>query len=423
MKKIYFIACTSLVLLFSSCEDFNERNFPELDLDANPTNIVSINYEMTAADFTAIANIIKKPVTDSIAARKADLVKAKTKEDSVALNAEITRLNGRLTSVPAYINANKIDQNKYFDEVLKAKDYVPYLLVQKYAVLDPNSYVKVTYDMVNPNDTSAISTANKFMLTDADYLQMGSATNQPGKSLCFSAVMPIMTYLNTYLKIKSPYAATNEVRMVRYKFISSAGIVTQYRVLTFNGTDWKCANSQFAFKKGVWQDVLILKGLIDGIGDFKAISLIGDQVWAWNSYKYMLMTGYVAGSYFDNEDWLVSPAMNLTERVNPWLNFTHVGRYFNSGAPLPASMRKAITLWISTTSDGNTINASDWTQLTIPEAGYPSGLNWTFIPSTPISLTDYAGKSNVRIAFKYLSSGADGAAGSWEVKNVLITEE
>jgi hypothetical protein len=275
--------------------------------------------------------------------------------------------------------------------------------------------------MVNPNDTTTISTANKLMISDADLLQMGSSTNQPGKTLYFTSVMNIMYYLNIYLKTKCPYAALNETRLVRYKFGNATTI--QYRVLTFNGTDWKCANTQFAFKKGVWQDVLILKGLFDGIGDFKAISIKGDQVWAWNSYKYMLMTGYVSGAYFDNEDWLVSPAMNFTERVNPWLNFTHVGRYFNAGAPNPESMKKAISIWVSTKSDGNTIVMEDWTKVEIPAAGYPSGLNWTFIPSTGINLSAYAGKANVRFAFRYLSSAADNAAGSWEVKNVLVTEE
>ena len=86
-------------------------------------------------------------------------------------------------------------------------------------------------------------------------------------------------------------------------------------------------------------------------------------------------------------------------------------------------MHIAITLWVSTTSDGTGITPADWTQLTIPAAGYPSGANWTFVSSTPIDLSAYAGKNNVRIAFKYLSNKSDNAAGSWEVKNVLVVEE
>ncbi len=202
-------------------------------------------------------------------------------------------------------------------------------------------------------------------------------------------------------------------------------------MFVFDGTNWtsyKTSNpeiAKFVFKDKVWQyiDSDILIGLTDGIGDFTAVNVVGDQVWGWDSYKYMKMTGYVSGAYFDNEDWLISPAMNFTERVTPWLTFMHVGRYFGDTGTSNAKMKEAITVWVSTKSDGTSINHADWTQLTIPEAGYPSGLNWTFITSTPISLAAYAGKENVRIAFKYLSSGADGAAGTWEVKEVYVYEE
>jgi len=400
--------------LFTACRD---NNAPYA-----VTNVVTVNYELTSADYTTIANTIKKPVTDSIAAQKIILASAKTKVDSTAILNLIAAMNTRLANMPVYTNASKLDANKYFDGTLRAKDYLPYLLAQKFLYVDPNSVVKVTYDLVNFADTTSITAAYKITISDAEYTQMGVYTNQPGKALNFSAVMPIMSYLNTYLKVKFPYAAANDVRMVRYKFNSS--VVNQYRVLKFNGTDWKCATDQYAFKKGKWLDVVILSGLTSGQGDFKAISVTGDQFWAWNSgYSYMLMTGYVAGSYFDNEDWLVSPALNLSERINPWLNFSHVGRYFGDVGSSTEKMHKAITVWASTTSDGTTINPTEWTQITIPDAGYPSGANWTFIPSTPISLAAYAGKNNVRIAFKYTSNGADGAAGSWEVKNVLILEE
>jgi len=414
MKKINFIAILAVLTFFTACQD---NNTPYI-----PNNVVTVNYELTSADYTAIANAIKKPVTDSIAAQKVLLTSAKTKADSTAISTLIAALNIRLLTLPVYVNASKIDANKYFDGTLKAKDYIPYLLALKYLYVDPNSVVKVTYDLVNAADTTSITAAYKITIADAEYTQMGVFTNQPGKSLSFSAAMPVMSYLNSYLKLKFPYAAANDVRMVRYKFNSS--VVNQYRVLKFNGTDWKCATDQYAFKKGKWLDVVILSGLTSGQGDFKAISVIGDQFWAWNSgYSYMLMTGYVAGSYFDNEDWLISPAMNLTERVNPWLNFTHVGRYFGDVGTSTDKMHKAITIWVSTTSDGTTINPAEWTQLTIPAAGYPSGANWTFIPSTPISLVPYAGQNNVRIAFKYTSSASDNAAGSWEVKNVLVVEE
>ena len=215
--------------------------------------------------------------------------------------------------------------------------------------------------------------------------------------------------------------------MVRYLYNAKS----KFDIYIYDGQNWvkynvnQVVKAKFVCKSNKWEfiDADILTGLTDGLGDFLAVNVVGDQVWGWDSYKYAKMTGYVSGAYYTNEDWLISPPMNLTYRNSPWLTFTHVGRYFGDTGTSTEKMRKAITIWISTKSDGTSINAEDWTQLTIPEAGYPSGANWTFIPSTPISLAAYAGKTNVRIAFKYLSSGADGAAGTWEVKNVYVYEE
>jgi hypothetical protein len=115
--------------------------------------------------------------------------------------------------------------------------------------------------------------------------------------------------------------------------------------------------------------------------------------------------------------------MNLSERDAPWLIFNHVARYFGDISPNNDNMRKSITIWISTKSDGITLKTEDWEQLVIPDAGYPSGNDWTFISSTPINLAKYSGQPNVRIAFKYLSLAIDNVAGSWEIKNFHVYEE
>ncbi|MFZ4456768.1 MAG: choice-of-anchor J domain-containing protein [Bacteroidales bacterium] len=421
-NKLIYVSIATVAIL-SACQDFNEKNFPGYDQMGLPTNVVSYTYEITSADYTTIANAVKKPINDSITAKKLELKNAKTSADSAVIQASLNAMNTRLSSYPVYTSVTKLEQNKFFNNVLKAKDYLPILFALKYPYADANSNIKVTYDLADAGDTLLIFAENKVTISDAEYGVMGKGSNQPGKSNYFLPTMPINNYLNTYLKSKFPYALANETRLIKYKLYTPTALLNQYRVLTFNGTDWKNTTDLYSFKKGKWLDVLILKGLTESMGDFTGVNVLGAQVWAWNSYKYMLMTGYVAGSYYDNEDWLISPAMNLTERVNPWLNFTHVGRYFGDIGTSKDKMKKAITLWVSTTSDGVTFNPNDWTQLTFPEAGYPSGANWTFIPSTPISLAAYAGKNNVRIAFKYLSTGADNAAGSWEVKNVYVTEE
>ena len=430
MKKIYFLVSIAVLALLTACQDFNSKNFPDLDLAAKPTNVVTYNYELTSADYAKIADVIKKPVTDSISAKKTELKNAKTAADSLAINAVLTALNLRLTTYSVYTNATALTANKYFPDSAQMISGIPMLLKTKYIYADEKSVAMITYNFVIPYDTTKIAAANKYTLVTADYDAMGAATGQPGQYDNFSASIDPGFYLPIWLKLKYPYAKSGDVQLVRYLYKATA-IAPDKGVFVFDGTNWIKYNTtnkvkaKFIFKSGKWQfiDSDILIGLTDGIGDFTAINVVGDQVWAWNSYKYMLMTGYVSGAYFTNEDWLVSPAMNLTERTTPWLVFTHVGRYFGDTGTSTTKMRQAITVWASTKSDGTSITPADWTQLTIPEAGYPSGANWTFISSTPISLAAYAGKNNVRIAFKYMSSASDGAAGSWEVKNFFVYEE
>lgn len=161
-------------------------------------------------------------------------------------------------------------------------------------------------------------------------------------------------------------------------------------------------------------------GLGSNLGNFVPISVIGDQIWAWSFYGYMKVEGYFSGVFYNNEDWLVSPAMNFTEYTDLILKFDHVARYFGDVVGSNANMKAKISIWVSTSSDGTAIVPSQWIQLSLSELVYPSGTDWTFVSSGPLNLTAYKGMSNVRIAFKYLSSSSDGYAGAWEVKNVNV---
>ncbi|MEI7502363.1 MAG: hypothetical protein WCJ61_03680 [Paludibacter sp.] len=449
MKTIYFIVCIAVLALFTACEDFNTKNFSDLDLAANPTNLINYTYELASVDYNTIANTIKKPIEDKITIQN-NLVTAKQNElktaanaaDSLRIKTELAALKiivndsiNKLKLDSLYTTATAISTNKYFKDSLQFKKSIPYLLSSKYMYGDEKSSALITFNFVIPYDTTKIILANKCTLLPTDYASiakevMGTDTATTKWFKFFSTTYSPDYYIPLYLKrAKFPYAKQGDVKLVRYLYASTTS--SKVDIYTFDGTNWIKYNTtqlfkaKFVVKSAKWEfiDTDILIGLTAGIGDFTAVNVIGDQVWGWNSYKYMLMTGYVSGAYFTNEDWLISPPMNLSYRNSPWLTFTHVGRYFGDSGTSTEKMRKAISVWISDKSDGKTIVPEDWTELTFPEAGYPSGLSWTFIPSTPISLASFIGKNNVRIAFKYTSSAADGAAGSWEVKNVYIYEK
>ena len=56
---------------------------------------------------------------------------------------------------------------------------------------------------------------------------------------------------------------------------------------------------------------------------FGAFSVTGSQSWVNSSQYGAVCSGYVAGQSYENEDWLISPAMSLSQIENVNLTFRH----------------------------------------------------------------------------------------------------
>ncbi|GAP42217.1 hypothetical protein TBC1_11346 [Lentimicrobium saccharophilum] len=153
-----------------------------------------------------------------------------------------------------------------------------------------------------------------------------------------------------------------------------------------------------------------------GIGNFSAYNVLGTQQWNHDaSYKYMKMSGYQDGSSHQNEDWLISPSIDLTGATAAYITFDHT---INKGEM--ANLQSNHTLWISTNYNGDTPSTATWEQLTIPV--YPAGNNWVFVNSGKATVpASYLGQQNVRIAFKYLCS--DNESATWEIKKVKVAND
>lgn len=148
-----------------------------------------------------------------------------------------------------------------------------------------------------------------------------------------------------------------------------------------------------------------------GIGEFTTQSVSGDEVWKHDAqYKYMLVTGYVDQTNKANEDWLISPEIDLAGVTAAKLSFEHVTRYF-------ATVSTEATVWVSENYVDGLPSTAQWTQLTTP--AFTNAANWNLVSSGEISLTAYAGKK-IKIAFKYISTATK--AGTWELKNFLVEE-
>jgi hypothetical protein len=139
------------------------------------------------------------------------------------------------------------------------------------------------------------------------------------------------------------------------------------------------------------------------LGSFTTNSVTGAQVWRFASGFGASMSGYSSGNVA-NEDWLISPEIDLTSVSSAAFSFNHT---INKG--IVANMRTEQTLWI--TKD----NGVSWSVLTIPT--YPAGNTWTFVSSGEISLDRFTG-NKVKIAFKYISTTTSSA--TWEINNFKI---
>ncbi len=141
-------------------------------------------------------------------------------------------------------------------------------------------------------------------------------------------------------------------------------------------------------------------------------SFSGDSVWQCTSFgnnntNAVQMNGFVTGQgNVENDDWLISPSLNLTGFTYPTLSFQSRTRF--AGPP--------IQVYASTnyTGSGNPF-AAFWIPLNavLPVTGSDA---WTLVDN--ISLNDFK-TANTVIAIRYLSSPNTGAA-RWTIDDVNI---
>lgn len=142
---------------------------------------------------------------------------------------------------------------------------------------------------------------------------------------------------------------------------------------------------------------------------WERVNVTGAQEWSRdNSYgiggsNCAYMNGYSGGSN-ENEDWLISPPMNLDMYTNEILNFYTAMNY--SGPVLEI-------LYSTNYDGGGDPSTASWTTLT---ASLSTG-SYAWTPSGDIDLSGVSGTA-VYLAFKYTSTSS--SSSTWEVDNVLV---
>lgn len=156
---------------------------------------------------------------------------------------------------------------------------------------------------------------------------------------------------------------------------------------------------------------IFTESFANGQGDFTVddVSLAEGLSYVWSAdteYGYMKASAYVSGTNYAAESWLISPVIDLTGSTNSQLAFNHAGNFFGGADGMAAAVS------VKARVEGT----EDWTDLTLSE--WATGNSWTF-SATTADLSAFDGQ-RIQLAFVYTST--DEAAGTWEVKNIEVTE-
>ena len=198
------------------------------------------------------------------------------------------------------------------------------------------------------------------------------------------------------ISYNAPVVGTHNAILI----LSGGGITDATVNLTATATATNCQNLNFSAP------------FSSTMSPFTQYSVTGSQSWYWKSSAYgVAMSGYVNSTSNANEDWLISPSLDLSTSKDVVLAFDHT---INKG--VVTNMPTENTVWISNNYSSGNPNTAIWTQLTIPT--YPAGNDWTFVNSGTISIPTDKCQLNTFIGFKYISTTA--ANSTWEIKNLTV---
>lgn len=140
------------------------------------------------------------------------------------------------------------------------------------------------------------------------------------------------------------------------------------------------------------------------------VSVVGAQVWTLSTTfgtpaPCAVMTGFASGN-FANEDWLISPAIDLTGTANASIVFQTASRYAGN----------QMQVYVSTNYAGSgDPNLATWTEVFGTLDTNINAFVWT--SSGLVDISTSAG-GPVHVGFKYTSTTT--ASSTWEVDNVRV---
>ena len=145
---------------------------------------------------------------------------------------------------------------------------------------------------------------------------------------------------------------------------------------------------------------------------FTAVSVSGEQAWTFDAKYGAKMSGFADNATHPNEDWFITPALDLSGKSAATLIFNHA---FGPAAQVPntEATKAQYTIWVSNDFDKD-VKAATWTEL----KGMVYGTTgWGYVSSGEIAIPAENLKANCRIAWKYVCNDV---SATWEIKEVIV---
>ncbi len=211
---------------------------------------------------------------------------------------------------------------------------------------------------------------------------------------------------STFVMESSTFANFKDITLPTDGKGSISGIINK----TYDGYDLvlQLNTTDDVVMDGVRCDPLFVEAFETDFLTWTNYSVTGAQVWSPNTYgnpgKCAAMSGFASGSTTANEDWLITPAIDMSNVSGGVLTFQTAMNYSGN----------VMEIYMSTDYSGGDPNTDGtWTQLS---ATLSTG-SWNWTDSGEIDVSAAAG-GNLFIGFKYTCTSSTSA--TYEIDNVKV---
>ncbi|MFY0607125.1 MAG: choice-of-anchor J domain-containing protein [Cyclobacteriaceae bacterium] len=281
-----------------------------------------------------------------------------------------------------------VAENEMFADFDQAKRLVPGILAAEFSQFGSGSTAKVFFE-VNEGleELSGLINASTLSIGGEELAAVGASAEAAGfLSPSYDVEDAIIAVLEA--EIQDP--EEGDIYAVGYGYASKDPIV-----------DFTAAGLK----------VVHTEGFADDIEAYTAVSLVGSAAFEYNRFfnGNAAMGGFVDGAEQPNNDWLISPTIDLSDLTGAELRFHQVINF------LDVAPETILKVKVASDYAGMDTTAT-WTEL--PVDAWPAGNSWSEEVWSTMDISAFDGET-INIAFQYITTEILDAP-TWEIGEVIV---